>query len=632
MLDFIRRSLRLKVVALVVGITFATLLLTSALLIVYDLRTARRGWVTDLITQADLVGTASAPALSFQDTVSAHQNLALLRVRPQIVGAAIFTMDGKRFATYARSGSLTVIPNGPGKDGARLEGDRLVLVRGVHDADERLGTIWITGRYDLAARLWRYLGILGAVMLIGLALAALLSSRLQSAVTRPVLAIAETANRVRDRKDFSLRVTKTTRDETGMLVDAFNELLERIGERTAALEAEMAVRKSAEDALFEANRRKDEFLATLAHELRNPLAPIRTAVHYLRMRSTGEPDVDKSLDIAERQVQHMVRLIEDLLDVSRITRDALELRVAPFALKDLMSDIVESSQHAIEDAAHAFAIDRPEDEIMLYADRARLNQAIGNVVNNAIKYTPNGGSIRIDVKREGEVLDVSVSDTGIGIPLDKLEDIFHPFSQLDRSLEKTRGGLGVGLALAQRLVALHGGSIVASSEGPGKGSTFRIRLPVVRDGAEPPKAEAASPPRSQAALRVLVADDNADAATSLSMLLRSMGHQVTTAHDGAEAFARAGEKPFALALLDIGMPKMNGYEVARCIRAEKWGASIYLVALTGWGLEEDRAEAKKAGFDDHVTKPVDLEALLRLFQRVAERGEQVRPAAGTIPS
>jgi CheY-like chemotaxis protein len=225
-----------------------------------------------------------------------------------------------------------------------------------------------------------------------------------------------------------------------------------------------------------------------------------------------------------------------------------------------------------------------------------------------------------------------VIDTGIGIPQDKLEDIFHPFSQLDRSLETTRGGLGIGLALAQRLVALHGGTIVASSEGAGKGSTFRIRLPVVREVAASTPTLEVAPPRSQAALRVLVADDNPDAATSLSMLLRSLGHQVTTANDGAEAFARAGEKPFALALLDIGMPKMSGYEVARCIRAEPWGATMYLVALTGWGQEEDRAEAKKAGFDDHVTKPVELEQLLRLFQRVAARGDGVKPAAGTIPS
>jgi signal transduction histidine kinase/ActR/RegA family two-component response regulator len=511
----------------------------------------------------------------------------------------------------------------------RLAGDRLELVRGVRDADERLGTIWIASRYDLASRLWTYLGILGAVALLGLALAAALSSRLQSAVTRPVLAIAETAKRVRDRQDFGLRVARTTEDETGTLVDAFNDLLERVGERTAALEAEMVVRKSAEDALLEANRRKDEFLATLAHELRNPLAPIRTAVHYLRLRSSGEADVDRSLDIAERQVQHMVRLIEDLLDVSRITRDALELRLAPFALKDLVSDILESSQHAIEDADHDFAIDAPPEDLVLLADRARLNQAVGNVVNNAIKYTPNGGAIRIEVSRKGEALEIAVTDSGIGIPPDKLEEIFSPFSQLDRSLEKTRGGLGIGLALAQRLVALHGGTIKASSAGAGKGSTFTIRLPVVSAEAilEPEAPTVPTPARTP--LPVLIADDNPDAAASLALLLRSLGHDVTTANDGLEAFARAGEKPYALALLDIGMPGLNGYEVARRIRKEPWGRSIHLVALTGWGQDEDRAEARAAGFNDHMTKPIELESLLALFERVAPRA---MPAAGTIPS
>ena len=629
MLDFVRRSLRLKVVFLVVGITLATLVLTGTLLILYDLRTQRHNWVSDLTTQADLVGTASAPSLAFQDSASAHQNLALLRVRPQILAAAIYDLQGRRFASYSRAGSTMAFPVRPGIDGSTLTGQRLELVRGVRDADERLGTIWIVSKNDLAGRLWSYLGILGAVALLGLALAAALSSRLQSAVTRPILAIAETAKRVRDRQDFGLRVQRTTRDETGALVDAFNDLLERVGERTAALEAEMAVRKSAEGALLEANKRKDEFLATLAHELRNPLAPIRTAVHYLRLRSSGEPDIDRSLDIAERQVRHMVRLIEDLLDVSRITRDALELRLAPFALRDLVNDILESSQHAIDDAAHEFTIDAPEDDLFLLADRARLNQAVGNVVNNAIKYTPDGGAIAIAIRREDEHLEIAVADTGIGIPGDKLEEIFRPFTQLDRSLEKTRGGLGIGLALAQRLVSLHGGSLVAHSDGAGKGSRFTIRLPIVRtdgaaSGAPAPAIRPASTP-----LQVLVADDNPDAAASLALLLRSLGHEVTTAGDGLEAFDCAARRPYALALLDIGMPGMNGYEVARRIRREPWGNGIYLVALTGWGQDEDRAEARAAGFDDHMTKPIDLESLLRVFERVTPRAT---PAAGTIPS
>jgi signal transduction histidine kinase/ActR/RegA family two-component response regulator len=631
MLDFVRRSLRLKVVFLVVGITFATLVLTSALLILYDLRTQRQTWVNDLTTQADLVGTASAPSLAFQDTVSAHQNLALLRVRPQILGAAIYTVDGARFASYARAGSTLAFPARPAADGTGLSGNRLELFRGVRDADERLGTIWIAARYDLAGRMVNYLEILAAVTLLGLALAAALSSRLQSAVTRPVLAIAETAKEVRDRQDFRLRVAKTTHDETGTLVEAFNDLLERVGERTAALETEMAVRKSAEDALFAANKRKDEFLATLAHELRNPLAPIRTAVHYLRLKSTGEGDVEKTLDIAERQVQHMVRLIEDLLDVSRITRDALELRLAPFALKDLMSDILESSQHAIEDADHEFTIDSPQESITLFADRARLNQAVGNVVNNAIRYTPNGGKIHIDVAKGEQELTITVEDTGIGIPPDKLEEIFHPFSQLDRSLEKTRGGLGIGLALTQRLVALHGGTVTAHSDGAGKGSRFRIVLPVITATTLPAPTPVLPPRATGEPLLVLVADDTPDAAASLALLLRTLGHAVTTANDGLEAFARAGEKPFALALLDIGMPGMNGYDVARKIRQQPWGEAMYLVALTGWGQNEDKAQAREAGFDEHMTKPIELDALLALIGRVRPE-PAARPAAGTSPA
>jgi signal transduction histidine kinase len=620
MLEFVRRSLRLKIVVFVLGITFACLLLTSAILILYDLQTQQETWVNDLTTQADLVGTASAPALSFQDPVSAHQNLALLRVRPHIEAAALYTLGGQAFAAYAREGSTTVVPTELPKDGAHRTGNRLELVRAVRDADERVGTIWIVARFDLASRLWSYLGILATVTILALGLAAVLSSRLQSAVTQPVLAIAEAAKEVRDRHDFSIRVQRTTRDETGLLVDAFNELLERVGQRTAELEAEMAVRQRAEAALFEANRRKDEFLATLGHELRNPLAPIRNAIHYLSLRPGNDPDAAKTLDMAERQVKHMVRLIEDLLDISRITRDALELRPEPFELRGFLDEIVDSSRHAAGDGAHELAFAAPQHDVHLVADRARLLQATGNVIHNAIKYTPEGGKIRVDVTSEGDRLSIVVTDTGIGIAKERLAEIFQPFVQLDRSLEKARGGLGIGLALAQRIVALHGGTLTAASEGPGKGSTFRIELPVVRpvatraDGATgAARADGGTAATSTARpIRVLVADDNVDAADSLSLLLSRLGHDVTTANDGVEALRLAHETRPDLALLDIGMPGLNGYEVARRIRGEPWGRDVRLVALTGWGQSQDKAEAADAGFDTHLTKPVEMNALREL--------------------
>jgi signal transduction histidine kinase len=625
MFEFVQRSLRTKIVVLVLGITFACLVLTGAILILYDLRTQREAWVNDLTTQADLVGTASAPALSFQDSTSAHENLALLRVRPHIESAALFTLGGERFAAYAREGTSLVAPAVPPPDGAHRTGNRLELVRAVRDADERVGTIWIAARFDLAARLWSYLGILAMVTVLALALAALLSSRLQSAVTRPVIAIAEAAKEVRERHDFSVRVQRSTRDETGVLVDAFNELLERVGQHTGELEAEMAVRQRAEAALTEANRRKDDFLATLGHELRNPLAPIRNAIYYLSLRPGNDPEVAKTLAMAERQVKHMVRLIDDLLDISRITRDTLELRLEPFELGGFVEELVEASGHAAAGTSHDLAFSAPEHEVHLVADRARLLQAIGNVIHNAIRYTPDGGRIRVEAISQDDRLSIVVTDTGIGNPKDRIDDIFQPFVQLDRSLEKARGGLGIGLALAQRIVALHGGTLTAESEGPDRGSTFRIELPAAGTGSPPRVASVAAPTASAGGepparpIRVLVADDNVDSAESMALLLARMGHAVTTAHDGLEAVRRAEETRPELALLDIGMPGLNGYQVASRIRGTAWGKGVRLVALTGWGQSEDKAQATAAGFDAHLTKPVDMEALRALVAAGAGR-------------
>jgi signal transduction histidine kinase/ActR/RegA family two-component response regulator len=422
-----------------------------------------------------------------------------------------------------------------------------------------------------------------------------------------------------------VRVPRSTNDETGALVDAFNDLLARVGQRTAELESEMEVRQRAEAALFEANRRKDEFLATLGHELRNPLAPIRNAIHYLSLQPGNDPEARKTLAMAERQVKHMVRLIEDLLDISRITRDALDLRIEPFELSEFVEEIAESSRYAAADGAHDLEFSAPKPGVRLLADRARLLQATGNVIHNAIKYTPEGGRIRVDVSSEGDRLSIVVTDTGIGIPRDRIDEIFQPFVQLDRTLEKARGGLGIGLALAQRIVAMHGGKLTAESEGPGKGSRFRIELPGVQPAPEPAAettAPAASAPAAGAArpIRVLVADDNVDSADSLALLLSRVGHEVVVANDGLEALRRAEETRPDLALLDIGMPGLNGYDVARRIRSESWGTAMRLVALTGWGQHEDKTQATEAGFDAHLTKPVEMSALRELVATIEREG------------
>jgi signal transduction histidine kinase/ActR/RegA family two-component response regulator len=421
-----------------------------------------------------------------------------------------------------------------------------------------------------------------------------MSQSLQASVTRPVLSIAAAADQVRMQRNLSLRVERETNDEIGKLVDAFNAMLADVAE--------------AERSLLESNQRKDDFLATLAHELRNPLGPIRNATQYLRFRDTN-PESRQSLELIDRQVQHMVRLIEDLLDISRITRDALELRRSSFSATDLLQDVVEATQYAVVEAGLELRTRCEVGPVSLYADRARLVQVVCNIVNNAIKFSPPGGVIELAVARERRNLLITVSDTGIGIPPERLREIFEPFSQLDRSLEKTRGGLGIGLALSQRLIALHGGTIEARSAGPNQGSSFHISLPIVNDEPIPAPASVPAPLAATQSLRILVADDNVDGAASLALLLQVMGHRVAVAHDGAEALDQLEADSFEAAILDIGMPRINGYDLARIIRDR--GHSLLLVALTGWGQAEDKRRAFDAGFDTHLTKPVQPDQLAR---------------------
>lgn len=366
--------------------------------------------------------------------------------------------------------------------------------------------------------------------------------------------------------------------------------------------------------LSEADRRKDEFLATLAHELRNPLAPVRNAVQLLHLEAPETPSSQWALDVIDRQIRAMTRLIDDLMDVSRISRSKLELRKERVALEEVVQGAVETSLPIIEQHGHQLSLVLPAEPIILDADFTRLAQIFLNLLNNSAKYTEPGGRITFVAERQGSDIVVSVTDTGIGIPADKLPTIFEMFSQVESSLSRSHGGLGIGLCLVKRLVEMHGGSVEAHSEGPGQGSCFVVRLPIV---IEQPNAfvthKATAEPSPTSALRLLVVDDNRDAASSLGMLLKTMGNSVRLAHDGDEAVTAACEFRPQVVFLDIGLPKMNGYEVARCIRKEPWGKEIVLIAVTGWGQEEDRRKSQEAGFDQHMIKPVDPSALMELL-------------------
>jgi signal transduction histidine kinase/ActR/RegA family two-component response regulator len=381
--------------------------------------------------------------------------------------------------------------------------------------------------------------------------------------------------------------------------------------------------------LRDSDRRKDEFLATLAHELRNPLAPIRNALQIIQLAGNNGPAVEQARAMMERQLGQMVRLIDDLLDVSRISRGKFELRKERIELAAAIKSAVDTAQPLIDAAGHQLTVSGSPRPVYLDADPVRLAQVFSNLLNNAAKYMERGGRIWLTVTPEEREVVVSVRDTGIGIPAEALPGIFDMFSQVDHSLEKAQGGLGIGLTLVKQLLEMHGGRIEARSEGAGKGSEFIARLPVVAVAPRRQRSDAGEEPRSRTpTCRILVADDNRDAAESMSTVLRLMGNEVRTVHDGVQAVEEAAAFRPDLVLLDIGMPRLNGYDAARRIRTERWGKSTLIVAMTGWGQDEDKRRAREAGFDRHFTKPVDPGDIRKLIAEMRANSPQRTLAPG----
>ncbi len=384
--------------------------------------------------------------------------------------------------------------------------------------------------------------------------------------------------------------------------------------RIVGVNMDVTERKRIEEALKEADRRKDQFLATLAHELRNPLAPLRNGLELLKLTRGDEDTLERTREMMERQLGHMVRLVDDLLDLSRINRGRIELRRERVELTKIVQQAVETSRPLIELAGQSFTITLAPQPVVVDADVTRLVQVFSNLLNNAAKYTPRGGRITLAVQRQGSDAVVSVRDTGAGIPPEMLPKVFEMFAQVDRSLHRANSGLGIGLSLVKALVEMHGGSVEARSDGPGRGSEFLVRLPVVLTppaASRPPSTAAsttASPPR-----RILIVDDNRDTAISLATVLKILGHRTEVAFDGLEALEAARDFQPDVVLLDIGMPKLNGHDTARQLREEPWGRDIVLVAVTGWGQDDDRRRSQEAGFNFHLVKPVDSAALEQIL-------------------
>ncbi|MGE0158477.1 MAG: PAS domain S-box protein [Gemmatimonadales bacterium] len=440
--------------------------------------------------------------------------------------------------------------------------------------------------------------------------------KIQRRVRERVSHVHETLRRKRDGTPVSVLVA------TAPILDATNRVVgisHIVQDITKQVEARLEVQRLLRD-LREADRRKDTFIATLAHELRNPLAPIRNAAAVMRFAPNLDPKLAWCRDVIDRQVKHMSALLEDLLDVSRLTRDMILLRWDRVELGTVIVQAVETTRHLVEGQQHKLALDLPAEPIEVEGDLTRLVQIFANLLSNAAKYTPPGGDIRVKAVRHQGVVVVSVRDSGIGLDPGHVGRLFELFSQIDPEAEASAGGLGIGLALVKGLVERHRGTVVAHSEGPGKGSEFVVTLPAASSTAAAAQRSASARRQTGAvdrSRRLLVVDDNVDAAESMAIVLRMEGYEVRTAHDGEAAIEMASDYRPHMMLLDLGMPKVNGYDVARRIRSESWGRDVVLVACTGWGQPEDRRRSKTAGFDHHLVKPVSPESVIDLVATLA---------------
>jgi PAS domain S-box-containing protein len=870
----VRRTMRSKLMGVVAATTTAALLISATATLLRDLNRYKQSQAAELTTEADILALATGPALAFDDRTTAQRTLAALRARPAVLVAGLYDARGVLFARYERAGAATnSLLSSTHPPGLRIIDGRVELTREVLSQRERVGTLYLAAAYEATSGLTGYLGIVGLVTALSLAVALVASTALQRALMAPLDAVANVARRVVDQRDYSLRASKTSDDEIGLVVEAFNDMLGAVQDRDHALEQgnsalresearfratfevaavgfanvtpeghftlvndrlcqalgytreellqrtfadithpddlnadwqhvhellagraatyamekrylhksgrtvwanltvsllrdeagvpqhfisvieDIGKRKAAEDALLErerrftalanavpqlvwvsdptgtieylnegwyrfagrspaahleswfellheedharalrrwqralrsgllyedefrlrkadgsyrwflaratadrdsgglilrwfgtctdvdnakrieadlrateealreADQRKDVFIATLAHELRNPLAPLRIAARLLASPSLDAAQLESTRAIIARQTTQMALLLDDLLDASRITRGALELKKDYVDLADSVAAAVEAARPLLERKQHRLTLHQASQPIILEADPLRLTQIITNLLTNAGKYTDPGGEISLSTEIRGAVAVIAVRDSGIGLAPQTLPKLFEMFSQAQAAGTRSEGGLGIGLALARGLTELHGGHIEAHSEGVGKGSEFRVFLPrplKAADAQEPAADE--SQIQSAKTRRVLIVDDNRDAADSLALFLRLAGHEVSVAYSGAQALQVAAGLHPDLLLLDIGMPGMNGYQLAAALRGMSWSASATLVAVTGWGQEEDVQRARAAGFDHHMTKPIDPAAIQALLHEIDQSG------------
>lgn len=621
MRHLINRSIRHKTLVIILLTTTVALLVSAVPLLVYEARAYRDFLVRDLTTQADILARISAPSLAFNDPAAAEESLVLLTNRSGIIAGAIYRVDGELFATHQRVGEHVVVPEIPRTPGSEVMDRGMTLFHPVVENNELLGFVYLQADYELASRIQDYLLILLGAFVVSLLVAVAMSLWLQDTVMGPLLSIKDVALRIVQDRDFMLRAPKTTNDEIGMVADSFNAVLEEVSERQLALESsyerlqeESEERRNAEGALRLANKRKDEFLATLAHELRNPLAPMLNAMDIMRSSKVSDDARRQAFDIISRQLSHMSRLVEDLLDVSRISRGKLVVYKESVELQTVMTSAVDTARPLIDSKKQLLTVELPEMPVRIRADPVRMSQVLSNLLNNAAKYTDPGGRISLRAKVDEDSVRIVVADNGKGISPGTLPHIFMMFTQ-DEDSNALHAGLGVGLALAKRLAELHGGMIRAESEGAGQGSAFTVQLPVDREAAEEERAPEPERADDGARLNILLVDDNVDFATSLELLLSSLKHEVRTAHDGPQALDVLADFEPHFALLDIGLPAMDGFELAHRIR--DIAPDVRLVAISGWGQVENRQKALESGFSSYLVKPVDLATIRTILSSPA---------------
>jgi len=616
-------SIRGKLMRVVLITTAAAVLVAGLAMLTRDLTVNRLAWAQDLGNQATIIGLATTPALAFDDHAAAERYLTALRARPRILMAALYDSSGRLYASYLKDPHFIPSPRVPVIHGDGITGEQVELVQPIVRDAETLGSLYLKGQYDVMSRVTAYVSIFGLVMALSLFVAYLLSRRLQRVITEPLEAMTHAAREIVERRDYSLRARKFSNDEFGLVADAFNNMLDEVQTRAVAreqanteLQKQIEVREAAEQALRDADRRKDEFLATLAHELRNPLTPIRHAVKLMEGDAANESQRQWARDVIGRQLQRMALMLDDLLEISRITQGRLELKTEVVDLGAIVNTAVETARPLIEAKQQELNISLPARPVSIAVDPLRISQSISNLLTNAAKYTDDKGNISLSVELLPQEIAISVKDDGIGLEPQVIPRVFDMFSQVKSAIDRSEGGLGIGLALVKGMIQLHGGRVEATSLGAERGSQFTIYLPralMVTQTAQSAAQVPAESARPGVRRTVLVADDNRDAADTLALLLDMDGYETGVAHGGQQALDDIRRSRPDAAILDIGMPDLNGYEVARRIRDEEWGRNMFLLAITGWGHADDVARAKSAGFDEHLTKPVDAEDVVRLL-------------------